>query len=72
VLVSVPLRTVAIFAVRTWGPPLVLRWIERVAEENERIAAELGHEPTPQEFSEYLRRQLEAKQSPRRGHDAAA
>jgi hypothetical protein len=67
-LVYVLLRTVEIFAVRTWGPPLTKHFYERVTEEQKRAAAELGHDPTPQEFGEHVRRRPEAKQAQRRAH----
>jgi hypothetical protein len=71
-LVYVLLRTAEMFAIRTCGPPLVRRWSERAAAQKDKVPGELGHQPTPEELRAYIRRRWEAKQSRRRGHDAAA
>jgi hypothetical protein len=69
-VIYVLLRTVEMFAFLTWGRPLMMRWLQQALQDKESAAAELGHEPWPDEFQAYLRRQREAKYPHRRGHDA--
>jgi hypothetical protein len=70
-IVYVLFRTAEMFTVRTWGPPLITRLFERVAEAQNTAASELGHQPTPQEFGEYMLRRREERQSEHRARKAA-